>query len=775
MAEVPLKDRKRTTKSLKSWLDDVASYERAFKEWEGRVEKILKRYRDDPRAGQKTWTSAKFNILWSNVQTLSAATFARLPKPAVSRSFRDSDPVGRVAALILERGLDYHVQHYPEYKTALKSDVMDRFLGGRGTAWARYEPHFKAAPEQPSDGDQITEDVDTPDEELDYECVAIDYVHYKDFGHSVARSWEEVNRVWRKVYMTREALVERFGEDIAKIVPMDADPREATPDKKYGVEDAIDRATIYEGWDKSTREAVWFSKAAKDFLDRKDDPLGLEDVFPCPKPLFATLTNDSLVPVPDFVIYQDQANELDILADRIDGLVKALKVAGGYDASVPELARIFTEAENGTLIPIKNWAAFAEKKGLEGTVSLIDLDPIARALKEAYIAFEAVKAQVYELTGISDIIRGQSVASETATAQQIKSQYASLRLKQYQEEVGQFATELLRIMAQIMCRKFSPQTIATVGGAEQLAPVDQPLVGQALALLVGTERMQDPEATPGPNPIRQFRIEIAADSLIYLDEQQEKESRIEFLGAVGGYLKNVAQAVGTMRPDMAGVLVPLLMDMMKFGVTGYRVGKTIEGSFDQVAEQLKVMAAQPPQQGADPTVEAEKLKQEGETQRLQQELAAKDKMHQREMAMKDEQNQRELGIKDQQHQREVASKDTMHQREQENAALQSARDADNDRNLGEKKIEASAKPTTQVQVDAAGDLAKVGEIMTQMMQGMMQANQESQKMLAQGMATLAHAAQTMAQAAVAEKQVTKRDANGRVLSMAPMMPSGNAQ
>ena len=759
-----ISDRKRVTSELKSWLDDVASYERAFKDWEGRVEKILKRYRDDPRSGQKQWTQAKFNILWSNVQTLSAATFARLPKPAVSRSFRDSDPVGRVAALILERGLDYHVNHYPEYKTALKSDVMDRFLGGRGTAWARYEPHFRAASDQPVDGDQVTEDVDTPDEELDYECVAVDYVHYKDFGHSVARSWEEVNRVWRKVYMTKEALIERFGEETAKAIPMDADPREQAPDKKYGAEDAIDRATIYEGWDKATREAVWFSKSVKDFLDRKPDPLGLEDVFPCPKPLFATLTNDSLIPVPDFVIYQDQANELDILADRIDGLVKALKVAGGYDASVPELARIFTEAENGTLIPIKNWAAFAEKKGLEGTVSLIDLDPIARALQEAYTAFEAVKQQVYELTGISDIIRGQSVASETATAQQIKSQYASLRLKQYQEEVSQFATELLRIMAQIMCRKFSPQTLATVGGAEQLAPVDQPLVEQALALLVGPERMQDPEAQPGPNPLRQFRIEIAADSLIYLDEQNEKESRIEFLGAVGGYLKNVAGAVSTMRPDMAGVLVPLLMDMMKFGVTGYRVGKTIEGSFDQVAEQLKALAAQPPQQPQDPTIQVEQMKQQGETQRQEQELAAQDQMNQRELAMKDEQ-----------HQRELQAKDVMHAREQENAALQSARDADNDRSLGEKKIEASAKPTTQVQVDAAGDLAKVGEIMTQMVQGMMQANSEAQKMLAQGMASLAHAAQTMAQAAVAEKQVTKRDANGRVLAMAPVMPSGSAQ
>ena len=377
---VAIQDRKRKSRGLQSWLDDVSAYERAFKTWEGRVEKIQKRYRDDPRTGRTNFSEAKFNILWSNVQTLSAATFSRLPKPDVSRRYRDQDTVGRVAALILERGLEYHVQHYPEYRNAMRSSVLDRFLGARGTLWIRYEPHFRAAQAGlPTDGDQVTEDVDEPQEELDYECVAVDYVHLKDFGHSVARTWEEVNRVWRKVYMTKEALEERFGAEIAKIVPLDADPRQTAPDKAYGAQDPRECATVFEGWDKAKKRAVWFSKGVKDFLDEKDDPLGLEDVFPCPPPLFGTLTNDSLVPVPDFVLYQDQANELDLLADRIDGLVKSLKVCGGYDASVPELQRIFTESENGTLIPIKNWQAFAEKNGLQGSLSLVDLTPIANA------------------------------------------------------------------------------------------------------------------------------------------------------------------------------------------------------------------------------------------------------------------------------------------------------------------------------------------------------------------------------------------------------------
>lgn len=583
---VELKDRKRATAGLKSWLDDIAAYEREFKKWEGRVEKILKRYRDESRKdGDST---AKFNILWSNVQTLTAATFSRIPKPDVSRRFRDNDPVGRVSSLILERDLDYHIQHYSDYRMAMKAAVQDRFLGGRGTVWVRYEPHFKDA--SMPDGVEVSDDVDTPDEELDYECVAVEYVHYKDFGHSVARTWKEVPRVWRKVYMTKSALVTRFGEEKAKLIPLDASSKDVKGSVNYSPGDAQDRACIYEGWDKDEKTAVWFSKGVKDFLDELDDPLGLEEFFPCPQPLYATTTSESLVPVPDFTLYQDQANELDVLCDRIDGLVKALKVMGVYDASQAELGRIFTEGTNNTLIAVKNWQAFAEKNGLSGSIDLVDIAPIARTLTDAYTAMEQVKNQVYEITGISDIVRGQTEASETATAQQIKGQYASLRLKTYQEDVSRFATELLQIMAQVMCGKFSPETMLKIAAADQLSQTDQQMIPQAMALLIGPERMQNPDAEEGPNPLRSFRVEVAADTMVYMDEQSEKKDRIEFLTAVGTFFEKAA-AVGMQAPQ----LIPLLMELAKFGITGFRVGKNIEGTIDEAIDQLKQAAAAPKQ------------------------------------------------------------------------------------------------------------------------------------------------------------------------------------
>lgn len=605
---IELKDRKRTSTDLKSWLDDVAKYDREYKKWEGRVEKIIKRYRDDFRNSGQGYSMAKFNILWSNVQTLSAATFARLPKPDVSRRFRDNDPVGRVASLILERALDYEISHYTDYRSTLKNCVHDRFLGGRATSWVRYEPHFKAMEiDQPTDGLQITDDVDEGNEQLDYECSAVDYVYYQDFGHSVARTWEEVNRVWRKVYMTKDALVERFGAETAKMIPMDAKiPLEQNRYADIQGMDALERGCIYEGWDKSKKKAVWFTKGVKDFLDERDDPLGLADFFPCPRPMFATLTSDTLVPVPDFTLYQDQANELDILADRIDGLVKALQVKGVYDASETSLARLFTEGENNSLLPVKNWQAFSEKSGLKGAIDIVDLNPIAAALQQAYMAFEQIKSQVYEITGISDIIRGNTQASETATAQQIKGQYASLRLKQYQEEVALFATAVLQIKAQIICRKYSPDTILQISAADQLSDNDKQLIPKAMELLLGPRAMM-PDSEEGPNPLRSFRIEIAADTLVYVDEQSEKEARMEFLSANGAFMEK-AMTMIAQAGRFAPAIIPVVMEMWKFGVGAYKVGKNIEGAFDEATQKIAQIAAQPePPPPPDPKLEAAKI------------------------------------------------------------------------------------------------------------------------------------------------------------------------
>ena len=600
------------------WYNIIGQYERTFKEWEGRADKIVKRYRDDNRTRNNP--NAKFNILWSNVQTITPAIFARLPRPDVSRRFRDNDPIARVASMMLERALDYEITHYGDYKSAMNQSVTDRLLGGRGTAWVRYEPHITGKTKEdsledadvPDDGFQITEDIDEAEteggmyredqERIEYECAPVDYVHWRDFGITVARTWEEVTAVWRKVYMTRPALVERFGEDLGGRIPLDTKPETSKSfNEKMG--EGAREACVYEIWDKTSGEVIWLSKSMGEVLDTRPDPLKLENFWPCPKPLFSTLTTDSLVPIPDFVLYQDQARQLDTLADRIDGFIQALKVRGVYDASEPSLQRLFTEGENNSLLPIKNWGAFAEKQGMAGAINLVDIAPIAQALTMSYQAMEQVKGQIYEIMGIADIQRGQTDPNETLGAQIIKSNNAAGRLKTMQHAVVDFATELLSIKAQIICNHFTDDTIVKISGAMQLSDADKPHIPQALALL------RDEAA-------KNFRVEVTSDSMIFQDEAQEKQDRMDFLSAMGQFFQQ-AVPMANQIPETT----PMLMEMLKFAVTAFKAGKGLEGIIDETADKFREQAKKAEGQPKPPTPEMQKMQMQMQIEQAKMQAA----------------------------------------------------------------------------------------------------------------------------------------------------------
>ena len=615
------------------WYNTIGQYERTFKDWEGRADKIVKRYRDDSRTRNNP--NAKFNILWSNVQTITPAIFARLPRPDVSRRFRDNDPIGRVASMMLERALDYEITHYGDYKSAMNQSVNDRLLGGRGTSWVRYEPHIvgSEADGMPEDGFEITEDIDEAEtevgmyredqERIEYECAPVDYVHWRDFGLTVARTWEEVTAVWRKVYLGRPALVERFGEELGGRIPLDTKPETSKSfSEKMG--EGAKEACIYEIWDKTSGEVIWLSKSMGEILDTRADPLKLENFWPCPKPLFSTLTTDSLVPIPDFVLYQDQARQLDTLADRIDGFIQALKVRGVYDASEPSLARLFSEGENNSLLPVKNWNAFAEKQGMQGAINLVDIAPIAQALTMSYSAMDQVKGQIYEIMGIADIQRGQTDPNETLGAQVIKSNNAAGRLKTMQHSVVDFATELLSIKAQIICNHFTDDTIVKISGAMQLSDTDKQYIQPALALL------RDESA-------KNFRIEVTSDSMIFQDEMQEKQDRMEFLSAIGGFMQQVIPAAQAV-PEMT----PMLMEMVKFAVTAFKAGKGLEGIIDETADKFREQAKAQEGQPKPPTPEQQKL--QGQMQLEQAKLQASQQQAQQTMQLEQQKMQMQMEL-----------------------------------------------------------------------------------------------------------------------------------
>ena len=565
------------------WLAELKLAKREDEKFIERGDRIIRRYRDD----RKNFTTygRRFNILWSNIQTMMPALYGKTPRAEVSRRWKDSDPVGRTASVIIERCLQYEIDK-GDFDASMRLAILDRLLPGRGTVWVRFEEKELAQPVDALPGVEGGEAQVMPNAPYKYECTPVDYVFWKDVRYSPARCWDEVTWIARRVYMSQDDGIKRFGEDF-KQVPLTHEPVGLDEMEKMGVEglDDMKKAVVWEIWSKTTKQVFWVAEGYSKTLDIKDDPLGLDNFWPCPKPLFATQTTETLVPIPDYSLYQDQAEEIDMLTNRIAMLVEAVKVVGVYDASQQGVQRMLSEGVNNQLIPVDTWAAFAEKGGLKGVVDFMPLDSVLQALKECYAAREQAKQVVYEITGLSDIIRGASMASETATAQQIKSQYASLRLKRLQNEVAQFATDVLRIKAQIMCDFYAPQTLVEMSGI--MGTMDAQYAEQAIMLLKS-------------EPARGFRIEVASDSLVEMDEASEKQSRIEFLGAVGQFMDR-ALPVTQQVPELA----PLMGEMLMFGVRAFKGGRMMESAFDEALARLN--APKPPEQ---PQPDPEQMKAE---------------------------------------------------------------------------------------------------------------------------------------------------------------------
>jgi hypothetical protein len=223
-------------KTSADWKLELELADKAFKKWEERGKKIVRRYRDE--RDQLVEKSRRYNVLWSNVRTLKAAIYLRAPKPDVSRRYDDQDPIGRAASLILERCLAYETEQYQDYDSALRNALDDRLLAGRGVAWVRYEPTMRPIEaegygdevpgEEVAEGElQVTED---QMEEIAHEQSPVDYVYWQDFRHDPARTWEEVRWVARRVYMSLEEGIERFGEDF-KNIPLSNTPTNITDDQ----------------------------------------------------------------------------------------------------------------------------------------------------------------------------------------------------------------------------------------------------------------------------------------------------------------------------------------------------------------------------------------------------------------------------------------------------------------------------------------------------------------------------------------------------------------
>jgi len=545
--------------------------------------RVYMRYQDK-RDGSIGDGVKRANIFYANVNVLKESLFNSLPKADVSRLHKGDmdDDVARVASLIMQRGLDYEIQCADDFKGSVRAAILDRLVPGIGTVWIRFEME--------------TDEQGAP--LAGTEQIFVDSVYWEDFLYQPARSWKDVKWVARKLEMTKAEIVSRWGEDAMTHVQADKNNKNDLTPKQI----TDGKFIVYEVWDKLSRTVSWVCKGAEEPLEMKDDPYGLKDFFPCPPPLIANLSTTAYLPVTDYHIAQDQYNQLDVLYARISLIITAIKVAGVYDASSPEIGRMLEGSEN-KLIPVEDWAMFSEKGGAAGGIQWYPIDQVAMVLQQLQGQYEAVKSVLFEVSGMSDIIRGASNQYETAQAQQIKAQFASVRMNGYQRDVAEFVSAILNIMGEMMVQLYSDAKLQQIVG--MLNPADMPFVPAAVALLRNDQ-------------LSMYRISVQADSLVQADWALEKQQRMELMGYISQFLQSAVPAI-TQNPSMGS----LLLTMLKFTIAGYRGGAEIEGAIDKELDNL-VKASSAPKPPPPPSPEtlkaqAEQAKMQAEFQLKQQE------------------------------------------------------------------------------------------------------------------------------------------------------------
>jgi len=298
------------------WEKELTAAKRELSKFHGTGKKLVSRYLDERDGAADDTAEAKFNLFWSNIEVLKASLYAKPPDVDVSNSYKDSeDDVSRVAGNILQRMLNHDIEDGDEstYPDITKQAVGDYLVVGLGQVWYRYEVETREneteAVTDPQTGVTLAEPIKY--EAIVGEDAPADYVYWEDFWWSPARVWQDVRWVARRVYMNREELIARFGPKIGKVIPV-------TKSKSGGVQnDPWEKAGVFEIWDKTTQCAYWHVLGFDLICDYKPDPLKLRGFFPCPPPMIANAATSKYMPRGDYLLAQDQYQQIDELTTRL--------------------------------------------------------------------------------------------------------------------------------------------------------------------------------------------------------------------------------------------------------------------------------------------------------------------------------------------------------------------------------------------------------------------------------------------------------------------------
>lgn len=541
MNDLTAKDIK-TKEFVNKWIDKIQkTEERLKKKHREYAEKAEKQYYND------CTRKIDVPIYWSTIETQRSALYNSEPSPEIRGRNNDvTNPLSKQISKVLEEAISYEIDQSDFYSDADRA-ILDYLLTDLGQVRIKYD--VETGEQYGSDGLVIVDEEGEPIPQITNQNVVIDHWPWKRFIYDIGKDWAECDWVCYLHYMSRKEVKKEYDIDVQGF---QIDTKENS--SKNG------KATIYEVWDKTRKRVYHLMSGEKKPLKVIKDPLRLKGFFDCPKPLISNMKSDKYIPQSDYVQIEQQIKDINVLQGRINALTKSLRDVGFYDASVNELNKL-QAADDGKLVPIDGLRSLLDgSTNFENVIAKLPIINQAQVIQLLEQQKKEAKEQLYETTGSSDITRGTTKASETATAQQIKGQWQSVRLHKKQKAIARWFRGILRIQAEVIAEHFTADQLTRMTGV-QVTPEMQQIMQNDL--------------------LRCYAIDIETDSTIQADESQDKADRMEMVNTFLPLLQNILPAVNqNMMPMELGKAILLT------AVRGFKYTRAIEDMIEGMGDNM---------------------------------------------------------------------------------------------------------------------------------------------------------------------------------------------
>lgn len=603
----------------KKWMDRIRAAQKRDEEWFKDAQKAEDTY---SMTGENNNAAPDFNILYSNVETIVPAIYNSTPVPDIRLKWNreveemqgpngefiaQPDPFNDVANM-LERAVSVQIDDNA-LDTEIEGSSQDAFVAGRGIVRLRMDVDVEEFEDQVVSFDEATGEQTVKAvamQTVGNERVLYEVVPWRDYLEGPASRFQDLPWMAFKHTVTKEQLSD-YDEDMIKSQTVEgADDPQA------------EEMTVWEIWCKESRTVKFIREGDGVVMKQADDPLGLNQFFCVPRPVQPICLTGKRTPINPYKVYSRLAEELDKVSKRIKAITDGIRVKGAVIGDMSDVEKLSTAGDN-ELIPLENVEGLAQTGGLDKAIIWWPFEKAITVLRELYVSRDQIKQSIYELTGISDIVRGASDARETAQAQNIKTQWGSLRINKMQRLIERQVRDVFVLTSEIIAKNFSPERMQEITGVT--------ITDEMMAILEGG--------------VEQYVIDVESDSTVRADLTRMKGEMAEFL-------KGTAEFFGTMSgvvaqaPQMA---VPVV-DLYSAFARQFNLGKQAE----QAVEQMGKIAKQASQgQGDDAEAQASAMEMQYKMQALKADVALKtaELQHKREMGAIDAQiKEAELQLKE---------------------------------------------------------------------------------------------------------------------------------